>query len=186
MCFYSDLKGVHMTENQKTAYLEDHLPYEILMLRYTFQKIMAFQSQLDWNAYYESFVLHARNLYLFLTNGDGSNAKASDFIAGFKAQKTNETISAFQRLGTQVFHLGPARPSDELQKVAIVQATVVNNWLDQNFSSFIDGLDEKYRLHWQPGRADPAQAPGQIMRFGYTGPSATNHIIVVQTENFTK
>ena len=75
------------------AYLEDHLAYEVLMLRHALTKITTFQHPLEWNAYFESFVVHARNLYAFLTNDDDSRTfKARDFINGFQSQKTDETI----------------------------------------------------------------------------------------------
>jgi hypothetical protein len=177
-----------MTEEQKIAYLQEHLPYEVLMLRYAIDKITTGeittpQQQLDWNAHYESFVLHARNLYMFLTNGDRSNVKASNFVPEFKAQKTNDTISTFQRLGTEAFHLGPERSTDH--KVAMNEAKAVKDWLLSNFSTFVGKLNDSYRVHWQPTRADPA-TQASAMTFGPTGPSATNHIFAIQTENFTK
>ena len=137
-----------MTEDEMISYLKDHLPYELLMLRYAFQKISSKQeqAQLDWNAYYECFVLHARNLYLFLTNGDAANAKAARFIkGGFESDKTEDTISVFQKLGTQVFHLGIKRPSEQETKVTLDDAEKVNRWVEENFKSFLDKVHDHDR-----------------------------------------
>jgi hypothetical protein len=56
------------------------MPYELLMFRYAYERICDDRYQLDWNAYYENFALHARILFNFLMNEDGANNfKAEDF-----------------------------------------------------------------------------------------------------------
>jgi hypothetical protein len=46
------------------------------------------QHYLSWNAHFESFAVHARNLVNFLTNRDTGNFKAAAFVAGgYKATK---------------------------------------------------------------------------------------------------
>jgi hypothetical protein len=147
---------------------------------------------LDWNAYYECFVLHARNLYLFLTNGDGANAKATRFIkGGFESDKTEDTISVFQKLGTQVFHLGIKRPSEQKAKVTLDNAETVNQWVEENFKSFLEKLNDHDVLgdrtpSWPELQANPKQVSVQTFVFGALGTSATNHIIIEQTNNFTR
>jgi len=56
------------TDVAKMEYMEEHIPYELLMLRHTYQQMKSSNNQLDWNAFFESFCLHARNLYKFLRN----------------------------------------------------------------------------------------------------------------------
>ncbi len=66
--------------DQKLEHLREHLPYELLMLRHTYDRINGNRYTLDWNAYYESFTIHARNLLDFLNNeGTGNNLKAKEF-----------------------------------------------------------------------------------------------------------
>ena len=62
------------TEQEKVAYLEEHISYDLVMLNFTFMRLMTSQpstpeEQLDFNAHFsESFAVHARNLLsLFLT-----------------------------------------------------------------------------------------------------------------------
>jgi hypothetical protein len=47
---------------QKRDYLEEHLPYMMKMLRYTHGQMLQKQHYLCWNAHFESFAVHARNL----------------------------------------------------------------------------------------------------------------------------
>ena len=54
----------------KIAYFEEHVSYEVVMLNYTFMRLMTLQpstpeEQLDCNAFLESFGVHARNLVDF-------------------------------------------------------------------------------------------------------------------------
>jgi hypothetical protein len=56
-----------LTDNQ-IEHLEEHVPYELLMLRFTLGKLRTEKHPLAWNAMLESFAVHARNLYSFLAN----------------------------------------------------------------------------------------------------------------------
>jgi hypothetical protein len=128
----------------KAAYLQTNLCYELRMLRHALTKITQPQFPLDWNAYFQSFAVNARNLYGFLTNDDKSeNFKAKDFIE-FKATKTDNSISMFQRLNPQVFHLGKNRPTDQEKQANLDHAKQVSNWIETNFAAFINGLGVEY------------------------------------------
>lgn len=50
-----------------TGYLEEHLPYELVMLQHTFQRLQEATGN-DRNAFIESFCIHAKNLKMFVTN----------------------------------------------------------------------------------------------------------------------
>ena len=59
-------------EQEKIAYLEERISYELVMLNYTFMRLLTSppsspEEQLDFNAYLESFAVHARNLVAFLS-----------------------------------------------------------------------------------------------------------------------
>jgi hypothetical protein len=71
---------------QKAEYLEEHIPYMVKMLRYTYGQMQQEQHYLTWNAHFESFAIHARNLVNLLTNNDTGNMKAHNFINGFRAR----------------------------------------------------------------------------------------------------
>jgi hypothetical protein len=87
-----------LTENgmssneEKKEYLSEHLFYELLMLRYTAMQLKEVREQLAWNSFFESFGVHARNLYDFARNErDSRNFKASDFVDKFDCGE-NESI----------------------------------------------------------------------------------------------
>jgi len=70
------------SEPEKLAYLEEHVSYEVVMLNYTFMRLLTLrpstpEEQLDCNAFLESFGVHARNLVDFLSE---------------KSRKTVETL----------------------------------------------------------------------------------------------
>ena len=149
--------GVSENERQKLAWVEEHLAYELLMLRYVHPKLAGPQTQMDWNALLVAFAVYARNLYYFLTNGDTQNLKACDFVPSFKAEKTDETKAVFQRLRDQVFHLGKSRPvGKSAKKAGLDDADAAFNWIEKHFAAFIDKLNEPYRSRWSWRRAEPA------------------------------
>jgi hypothetical protein len=61
------------SKSQLENHLQDHLPYELLMLRYSHGRINIESDPLIWNAMYECFCMHARNLWDFLNNAGTSN-----------------------------------------------------------------------------------------------------------------
>ena len=169
-----------MQRHELEQYLDDHLPYERMMLEYTFQKICAGGPQCDWNAYYEAFAVHARNLYQFLSNGDG-NAKAHEFVPGFKARKTDATIPIFARISAQVLHMSPSRPTEAAKKVQIEDAKAIHNWIDQHFRSFVAALPPDLRPHWNEPRSKvPANAGSFVISTGPTGPVGPSHTATVE------
>src|SRR5229473_2771185 len=97
-------------KEQKIKWLDEHLPYELMMARYTIKRLKEQVFWLDWNAYHSAFAVAAANLAGFLTNTDSRNLKASDFVGTFKSRKV-DLASTFAKMEPQIFHLGKARPS---------------------------------------------------------------------------
>ena len=133
-------------------YLNGHLKYELDMLRYTLSIIKlpidSPQGQRNWNAHFEAFLMHARNLYRFLTNGDSRNQRARDFSSRFKADKTDDTKSLFTKVNDQVFHLGKNRPFGASEKANVDGAQKVSDWIEINFRKFIGELAKEYECDW--------------------------------------
>lgn len=173
-----------MSREELASYLDEHLPYERMMLDYTFGKITTQQSQCDWNAYYESFVIHARNLYNFLTNNDGTNAKAHEFVFNFKARKSTGTISISSKLLAQVHHLSPKRPSAAEQKVQADDARVLYSWIDDNFDQFIRGLPENLRTLWNESKSRPPPTFDNILVGSNAGVANHTATVTVSTVSF--
>lgn len=63
-------------------YLADHVAYECEMLRHTYTRLHDTAPGLDWNVIYESFGIHARNLYDFFRNEGNAQTtfRAGDYV----------------------------------------------------------------------------------------------------------
>jgi hypothetical protein len=181
---------------QKIKHLGDHLPYELLVFRHAYERTLEDRYQLDWNAYYESFALHARILFGFLMNEVGTNNfKAEDFVhfKGSTDAKVRRLIN--QNLHWQVFHFGKQRKSETEEKVGSEDRQTIFDWVQNNFAEFEKALaNTDLAPHWYPERADtervraeflnsrtvvkalgPAQgSAGSPQTIGWRGPSAAS------------
>jgi hypothetical protein len=160
-------------DEQKNEYLREHLPYELKMLHYTSKQMLEWQHYLSWNAHYEAFAVHARNLVKFLSNGDDGNFKADQFIrGGFKA-RTDHICSLMRKLDKQVFHSAKNRPSTLVGKFSADDAPPVCEWIEKNFADFLGKLSPEQRQMFDDKKADPSadEATPQPAR-GPTAPAA--------------
>jgi hypothetical protein len=151
---------------QKIKWLDEHLPYELMMVRYTSKMLKENVFWLDWNAYHSAFAVAAANMAGFLTNNDTGNLKASDFVTGFKARK-GELAAKFAKMEPQIFHLGKGR-SSEKGKFDIDDATEVANWIDSEISKFLSQLGE-WKKYWNAARAEPQERPKDNPTMTFTG-----------------
>jgi hypothetical protein len=168
---------------QQRDYLEEHLPYMLKMLRYTYGQMLQKQHYLSWNAHFESFAVHARNLVNFLTNNDTGNCKASEFVQGYRA-RIGDDQGAMTKLREQVFHLGKKRPRHVVDKFNTEHAKKVYNWIEKNFADFLSELGD-LRPHFDDRKADPAKDEAAYITTGPTGPGAyaCTASIAVQTSD---
>jgi len=142
---------------EKIRHLDEHLPYELLMLRYTHKHLPEPHHQLDFNCFLECFGIHARILYEFLTNDkDARNFKASDFV-DYRPSSHNEILGAMQRLHGQILHLSKRRPSQPEEKFDTADADSIRKWIEGAFSLFLSALSHEYKSHWNADRADPVR-----------------------------
>ena len=165
-------------------YIQEHLEYELLMLRYAFKKIKNNQniSQLDWNANFIAHTAVARNLYAFLVKKDDTrNFDAKDFIKGFRAEKTEKIFQTLNRLREQVLHLGTNRKQTGEGKAGLEDSVRVNEWIEREMARFVVIMEQQNPGVWLPDRADPCKGPKDASS-GYTGPagpSASSHVVGV-------
>lgn len=148
------------SKSEKLDWLREHLHYELAMLLHTYGKICDLRQSLDRCAFYESFVVHARNLYAFLTNEkDQRNYRADEFVDGFTA-KSDELHGKIQRMNTQVQHMGKARVGDDDpgNKVTTLDCEAVARWVEKHLQRFLDLLQAPYRQVWID--LAPAMQPG--------------------------
>jgi hypothetical protein len=170
-------------------HLRDHLPYEEGMLRHTFSKISDPSLKLpneDWNAYYESFAVHARNVSTFLSNGDNNNVSAGHFIAGFKERTPANLTGPLGQLNNQVLHIGPTRPTESEKKVNVEKATEIYRWLSEKLEGFKNRLPSEMRERWNKRitKDTPAAMNLGLSNLGSTasgGPTQASNITIQVT-----
>ena len=143
------------SDPKKCDFLAEHLLYQLLMLRHTHEQIVKPQGQLTWNAMYESFAVHARNLFVFLKNSDNNkNMRASDYISDFKVNVPPAINSVRLSLDPHVLHLGKIRKESD-RKPHVEKLNKLYVWLGENLARFGAELPDKFRKHWQPEKAHP-------------------------------
>ena len=163
--------------------LSDHLPYELLMLRYTFREIHLTQPALRWNALFESFAAHARSLHEFLTGkSDNRNVHATDLVPDFKPSKPDRVRGKVDALNQKILHLGTTRSAAQNDKINLGDAKVLFDWLEANVEALIQRLPNVERKNWKPERSVLAMADTTSIDAPVAA-SATNHIQIVQSSH---
>jgi hypothetical protein len=161
-----------VTERQE--YLREHLSYELLMLRYTATRLEHVRDQLLWNSLFESFGVHARNLYDFLRNeADSRNFKASDFVDDFDCGEIESVRGLIDKLRQQLLHLGKRRFKHGGIKLNSENAAKIDGWIEKAIAKFAAELPEQYREYWNPGDADPKK--GELTAEPGMAPTQSSH-----------
>ena len=69
-----------MTKTELIDYLNEHVLYELLMLRYSKKRLESCTTdRLLWNAMFAAFNVSARNIYEFLSPSDNTCVRLRDF-----------------------------------------------------------------------------------------------------------
>jgi len=166
---------------ERKSYLNEHLGYEMFMLRYTAQTLPQRHQQLEWNICMESFAVHARILYEFLTNDKNArNFRANEYVPHFDAPKTDDTKSVFDRVNRQVLHLAKNRPNEASGKIILTDVDKAMQWIEHHFKIFVDSLEEPYRSCWNEDAATPPKN-GLLLEVTISAePSSTSSISIVR------
>ena len=130
--------------------------YELDMMRVNLLRARDFSAkgsdyQLDYNSHYESWAIHARNLYKFLNSDDDkqTNYRAQDYVAGFSRNKSNDTKRILQKLDPEIFHMGTKRPKTVHDQVNLGDVSVFSEWVEDAFEEFLKGLPGMYGNAWR-------------------------------------
>lgn len=165
-------------EDQKREYLDEHLPYMLASIRYNFQKMKQPQYFRDWNAYFESFAVNARNLAQFLDNSDTGNSRACDIVKDFKFRK-EDIQGPLAKLSHQVFHLGKSRPRAAADKFDLSHAEQVLRRIESGIERFVGSLSDTDKKLWNADKADPAKDIPETCALGPTAPSSSASLLVM-------
>lgn len=154
-----------MNPQEKIKYLNEHLHYEVVMMRWAFGKIPSVPPSLLQNTFIECFAVHARGLYDFLTNkADSRNALAEDFLAEHFKPDTTDISPKITKLNQQIFHTGTQRTDDPALKFNTEDGAKVLQWVEDTLGEFAEKLPPKYPTEWLPARplsVRVSQNPGQ-------------------------
>jgi hypothetical protein len=157
------------TKQQLFEYLDEHLPYTLKQLRHSQRKINQEQHYLDWNSFFQSFAVNARNLVDFLVDKDARNMRARDFIPNYIVRK-GDLAGRMNTLDQQVFHLAKVRPREPIGKIDTGAAGVVFEWIEEEMMDFLAALPSELRQQWNADKADPDKYPPGPPTTGPTGP----------------
>jgi hypothetical protein len=139
------------SEQEKIAYLEEHVSYEVVMLNYTFVRLLTSrpstaEEQLDCNVFLESFGVHARNLIRFLSAKSlEDDRNASDYITDFEAPDQVRVKPALFRLEKQILHVTSLRVTDPQEKFNAADARELYAWIVPAVLKFQGQLGPSYR-----------------------------------------
>lgn len=128
------------SEEDLQAYLKDHLKYERDMLGFTFG-MLSQSAGLRWCAMFESFGVHARNLYDFLRHeGRGNTIRADDYVPG-RQKPAASNVS--QKMNSSFFHLSTSRLKD--QPVNLADAADIGDWIDKEWMIWAGTLKAPFK-----------------------------------------
>ena len=139
------------SEQDKIAYLEEHISYEVVMLNYTFMRLLTSrpstpEQQLDFNTYLESFGVHARNLVAFLSDKSSADDRnALDYLPDFEAPANARLQQVLARLEKEVLHVTVLRGPDPQEKFTVDDARELFAWIVPAILRFQGQLDPPYR-----------------------------------------
>ena len=179
-----------MTRQELSDYFNEHILYELLMLRYTKRRLVDGQTQILWNAMFSAFNVSARNLYEFLSNKGGKNEvnlhDYKDYYGSFGRSSISDITGTLQMLNAQVFHMGVKRFKEIDQKVNIERIQTMFDWAETNVLALVKSFDDEFRASIQLERANPDHQPSTMV-LGPTGPaappSATNHVVFMRPDD---
>jgi hypothetical protein len=160
------------TSEDLSNWLNEHYRYELLMLRYTHQRVHRASDQLEWNAYFESCAMHARNLRDFYCNKGQSNSRKASAYGAADIAKAGEESGAFVKINEQIDHPSTNRAfSVEDGKLTIDRLDEIVAWLEKKHRLFIAKCETSLKDGWVESSACP---PPVLIVSDNTLASATN------------
>ncbi len=162
------------TSERLVDYLTDHVKYERDMLGYTFRAMHATPPGPNWNVVFESFGLHARNLYDFLRHeGKKTNTfRADDYVPG---RPKPQALSLFNDLDAFLCHMSAGRA--ERAKLTLERLYSLGEWLDREWSKWVNSLPSPFN-----DRLDPSPVCEPVtLEHDVTPSTACTHVMIVMS-----
>jgi len=174
-------------EAQKIKHLNEHLPYELSMLRHSFGRLCTTKDKRDWCSFLECFCIHARILKEFLNNrAEAGNLEAGDYDEGFRWPLPRELHGAFQKIGPQVTHLSQGRPTGATDsKLTFGEVKDIYGWVEPSMCAFISRLNPRDRGYWNEQEAPSASQSSRydsfVLPFNSTTSTLAGSVFVSST-----
>jgi hypothetical protein len=140
-----------VTEHERRNYRNEHISYEVIMLNYTFMRLMTFkpataENELDRNAFLESFGVHAWNLIEFLSKKVRKNDRnASDYLPSFEPPDRKPIERALFRLQKQILAITTLQRTNPQDKFNTANACELYAWIVPAVLKFQGALGARYR-----------------------------------------
>jgi hypothetical protein len=164
-----------MTKQLDHAYLkelfDEHLPYEVEMMRYTYSRLESKMDQAAINVHIEAFCLHIRNLLEFLESKKmpSAGAFAAPGWKGFDGVPAAQLSAVRALLNNQISHLvANQRTTDPTKKIGGKERMQMLMLIETELERLRQGLASGWAASWKPGMVN-LNSP----------PSATNDIVVL-------
>ncbi len=175
--------------DQLVAYIRKHLAYEIEMFRYTYVGLQNQKDQLLFNALYESFCVHARNLMDFFFNQASDKERnyiAADFLPEGHPRAAKRSFGdagkPYGLIHKEVLHMGAGRPHEQAKQVGPSERKLLADTLKQEIADFRSHIVPTLQAEWDSALArisaiakvnpalEPATQSSSPSDIGYTGP----------------
>ena len=171
--------GTGMAKDRKEAdmlqYLKEHVAYERTMLGYTYARLHDTALGTGWNVVYESFGIHARNLYDFLRKEGKTQTtfRADDYVKNWPKPKA---LLIFNEFDVFLFHMSTVRA--ERQKMNLGRLQQIGTWLDIQWANWVGKLPSSYKDILNNG---PVCATPLVLQAGVTQATACTMFATAST-----
>jgi hypothetical protein len=144
-----------VTTNKKPAphlkeeFFTEHLPYEVSMLRATYELARATKPAAEHNALVESFLLHARNLIEFYKDRPSCDFDPRMFTnASYRLNKDFVSDALTARIHRQTSHLTAKRISNASDELGPRDWALILRALEEEMTRFARALTKEYAEKW--------------------------------------
>jgi hypothetical protein len=155
-----------VTTNKKPAphlkeeFFAEHLPYEIDMLRATYELVRASKPPAEHSAVLESFLMHARNLIEFYKDKPSCDFDPRMFTVGsFQLNKDFIADSVLPRINKQVSHLTARKVARDSDKLGPRDWALILRALEEETNRFGKALTGDYAAKWPFNQQRAVAAP---------------------------
>jgi hypothetical protein len=163
------------TLDELVDYFNEHVFYELLMLRYSKQRLENGGDQLLWNAMFAAFNVSARNLYYFVGKRDGANVNVADYrtyCQTFDRGSIEDVKNTLESLNAQCLHLGRKRYKEAEKKINLDKIRAVSAWIESRMDNLLKSFNNDFRSKLRPEWAGLVAQQPAIGVDGPKGPSA--------------